>query len=192
MPDRVGRGYEPFQAVAPVGRDHADGPPQPVAEFYERVQARGATSDVEVRLRDTTKKLKKTIANKNKELAMIRQDVPALVRAVHQLTLENQEGRLQTTRILSPGAGSWLRRSGGVGGCRGLMWSIIVVSRWGQLNCATKRLDHVHGGLERETGRSADLFDGGNTLPRHDQDANCMLHLDRNSHISDPVRIRSS
>ncbi|MBT2235499.1 hypothetical protein [Nonomuraea sp. NEAU-A123] len=51
--------------------------------------------DVEVRLRETITKLKKTIANKNKELAQIRGDVPALVRAVHQLTLENQELRAQ-------------------------------------------------------------------------------------------------
>lgn len=64
-------------------------------EFYERVTARGATPDVEVRLRETISKLKKTIANKNKELAQIREDVPALVRAVHQLTLENQELREQ-------------------------------------------------------------------------------------------------
>ncbi|MEU3168013.1 hypothetical protein [Streptosporangium sp. NPDC006930] len=64
-------------------------------EFYERVKARGATPDVEVRLRETITKLKKTIANKNKELAQIRQDVPALVRAVHQLTRENQELRAQ-------------------------------------------------------------------------------------------------
>ncbi|MFI6797600.1 hypothetical protein [Streptosporangium canum] len=64
-------------------------------EFYERVKARGATPDVEVRLREAITKLKKTIANKNKELAQIRQDVPALVRAVHQLTLENQELRAQ-------------------------------------------------------------------------------------------------
>ncbi|RBQ13994.1 hypothetical protein DP939_43040 [Spongiactinospora rosea] len=64
-------------------------------EFYQRVQARGATPDVEVRLRETIKKLKKTIANKNKELKQIREDVPALVRAVHQLTLENQELRKQ-------------------------------------------------------------------------------------------------
>jgi hypothetical protein len=64
-------------------------------EFYERLKARGATPDVEVRLRDTITKLKKTIVNKNKELARIRQDVPALVRAVHQLTLENQALREQ-------------------------------------------------------------------------------------------------
>ncbi|MEV4840379.1 hypothetical protein AB0K05_38145 [Nonomuraea sp. NPDC049486] len=67
-------------------------------EFYERVQARGATPDVEVRLRETVKKLKKTIASKNKELKQIREDVPALVRAVHQLTPENQALREQLDR----------------------------------------------------------------------------------------------
>ncbi|TMR91019.1 hypothetical protein [Nonomuraea basaltis] len=60
-----------------------------------RVQDRAATPDVEVRLWETIKKLKKTIANKNKELAQIREGVPTLVRAVHQLTLENQELRAQ-------------------------------------------------------------------------------------------------
>lgn len=64
-------------------------------EFYERVTARGATPDVEVRLRKMIIRLKTTIANKNKELAQIREDVPALVRVVHQLTLENQELREQ-------------------------------------------------------------------------------------------------
>ncbi|GAA3614116.1 hypothetical protein GCM10022419_119080 [Nonomuraea rosea] len=64
-------------------------------EFYELVKARGATPNVEVRLRAEIAKLKKTIANKNKELKQVREDVPALVRAVHQLTLENQELRAQ-------------------------------------------------------------------------------------------------
>ncbi|MEV1171228.1 hypothetical protein [Nonomuraea sp. NPDC049784] len=64
-------------------------------EFYELVKARGATPDVEVRLRAEIMKLKKTIANKNKELAQIKEDVPALVRVVHQLTRENQELRKQ-------------------------------------------------------------------------------------------------
>jgi hypothetical protein len=35
-------------------------------EFYERVQERGATPDVEVRLREQIAKLKKTVANKDK------------------------------------------------------------------------------------------------------------------------------
>lgn len=60
-------------------------------EFYARVAERGAPSEVEIRLRATIATLKKTIANKNAELAQIRVDVPALVRAVNQLTLENQE-----------------------------------------------------------------------------------------------------
>jgi septal ring factor EnvC (AmiA/AmiB activator) len=63
------------------------------AEFYKRVAERGAPSEVETRLRATIAALKKTIANKNTELAQLRADVPALVRAVNQLTLENQELR---------------------------------------------------------------------------------------------------
>jgi hypothetical protein len=62
-------------------------------EFYEQVHQRGAASDVEVRLREQIAKLKKTIANKNRELAQIREDVPALVRVVNQLTLENLQLR---------------------------------------------------------------------------------------------------
>ena len=63
------------------------------AEFYARVAERGAPSEVETRLRATITALNKTIANKNAELAQLRADVPALVRAVNQLTLENQELR---------------------------------------------------------------------------------------------------
>ncbi|MGW0962213.1 hypothetical protein ACWD4K_25105 [Streptomyces gelaticus] len=62
-------------------------------EFYERVKERGAAPDVEVRLRQKIVKLKETIANKNEELDQLRTDVPALVRVVNQLTLENQELR---------------------------------------------------------------------------------------------------
>jgi predicted nuclease with TOPRIM domain len=64
-------------------------------EFYERVRARGSLPDSEVRLRATVVKLKQTIANKNKELARLRDDVPNLVRVINQLTLENQELRHQ-------------------------------------------------------------------------------------------------
>ncbi|GAA0589191.1 hypothetical protein GCM10010174_00020 [Kutzneria viridogrisea] len=63
------------------------------AEFYARVADRGAPSEVETRLRATIAALKKTIANKNTELAQLRTDVPALVRTVNQLTLENHELR---------------------------------------------------------------------------------------------------
>jgi len=62
-------------------------------EFYERVKERGATPDAEARLRATIGKLKQTIASKNRELGRLRADVPALVRAVNQLTLENQQLR---------------------------------------------------------------------------------------------------
>lgn len=64
-------------------------------EFYEQVKAHGAIPDVEVRLRAEIAKLKKTIANKNEKLTRFEADVPALVRAVHVLTLENQQLRDQ-------------------------------------------------------------------------------------------------
>jgi TolA-binding protein len=60
-------------------------------EFYERVRERGGPSEVEARLRRQVAELKQTIANKNKELARLRADLPELVRIVNQLTLENQE-----------------------------------------------------------------------------------------------------
>ena len=62
-------------------------------EFYQRVRERGAPSEDETRLRATIARLKKTIEGKNSELAQARADVPALVRAVNQLTLENQQLR---------------------------------------------------------------------------------------------------
>jgi septal ring factor EnvC (AmiA/AmiB activator) len=62
-------------------------------EFYQRVKERGADNEDEARLRATIARLKKTIDGKNKELAQLRADVPALVRAVNQLTLENQQLR---------------------------------------------------------------------------------------------------
>lgn len=62
-------------------------------EFYQRVKQRGATPDVEVRLREQITKLVKTIANKDKELTRLRADVPALVRVINQITAENAELR---------------------------------------------------------------------------------------------------
>ncbi|MFJ2663800.1 hypothetical protein ACIO14_05575 [Nocardia fluminea] len=62
-------------------------------EFYARAAERGGTSELETQLRAVIAKLKKTIENKNTELAQLRRDVPALVRVVNQLTLENQELR---------------------------------------------------------------------------------------------------
>ncbi|MFI8991579.1 hypothetical protein ACIG63_42570 [Streptomyces antimycoticus] len=64
-------------------------------EFYERVKERGATPDAEARLRATIVQLKQTIASKNRELDQLRADVPALVRVINQLTLENQELRAE-------------------------------------------------------------------------------------------------
>lgn len=62
-------------------------------EFYQRIKARGVDNGDEARLRATIAQLRKTIAGKNKELAQLRADVPALVRAVNQLTMENQQLR---------------------------------------------------------------------------------------------------
>ncbi|MBO2466245.1 hypothetical protein [Actinomadura violacea] len=62
-------------------------------DFYEQVKQRGATPDVETRLRQIITNLKQTIANKNEELEQLRADVPALIRVVNQLTLENQQLR---------------------------------------------------------------------------------------------------
>lgn len=62
-------------------------------EFYTRVMERGATPPVESELRATIAKLKKTIQNKNTELAQLRTDVPALVRALNQLSIENEQLR---------------------------------------------------------------------------------------------------
>lgn len=62
-------------------------------EFYQRIRGRGADNEDEAKLRATIARLKTTIAARNKELAQLRTDVPALVRAVNQLTLENQQLR---------------------------------------------------------------------------------------------------
>jgi septal ring factor EnvC (AmiA/AmiB activator) len=62
-------------------------------EFCKRVKDTGADNEDEARLRATIARLRQTIAAKNRELAQLRTDVPALVRAVSQLTLENQQLR---------------------------------------------------------------------------------------------------
>jgi chromosome segregation ATPase len=68
-------------------------------EFYQRIRERGADNEDEARLGATIAKLRQTIANKNRELAQLRADVPALVRAVNQLTLELQETRAELTAL---------------------------------------------------------------------------------------------
>ncbi|SDT83297.1 hypothetical protein SAMN05216371_8117 [Streptomyces sp. TLI_053] len=62
-------------------------------EFYDHVRRRGAVPDSEARLRATVATLRKSIASKNEELGRLRADVPALVRVVHQLTVENHRLR---------------------------------------------------------------------------------------------------
>jgi septal ring factor EnvC (AmiA/AmiB activator) len=66
-------------------------------EFYQCVKERGGPSEDERRLRATISKLRATIENKNRELKQLRADVPALVRVVNQLTLENHQLRDQLT-----------------------------------------------------------------------------------------------
>jgi hypothetical protein len=62
-------------------------------EFYQRIRERGADNGDEARLRATIAQLRRTISSKNRELVQLRADVPALVRAVNQLTMENQQLR---------------------------------------------------------------------------------------------------
>ena len=72
-------------------------------EFYEHVQARGGPTELETRLRATIAKQKSTIANKNRELRQLRSDVPALIRVINQLTLENEHLRgldVQTSDVI--------------------------------------------------------------------------------------------
>jgi septal ring factor EnvC (AmiA/AmiB activator) len=64
-------------------------------EFYQCVKERGGPSELETRLRETISKLRATIDNKNRELKQLRADVPALVRVINQLTMENEQLRDQ-------------------------------------------------------------------------------------------------
>jgi hypothetical protein len=64
-------------------------------EFYQCIKQCGGPFEDETRLRATIAKLRVTIENKNRELHKLRADVPALVRVVNQLTLENEQLRDQ-------------------------------------------------------------------------------------------------
>jgi len=59
--------------------------------FYERVRVRGGTPEVESELRGKITVLKKTIANKNKEIAQLKADVQGFLAENTRLTLENQQ-----------------------------------------------------------------------------------------------------
>ncbi|HEX6526510.1 MAG TPA: hypothetical protein VF070_41820 [Streptosporangiaceae bacterium] len=63
------------------------------AEFYQRVKERGAGNEDEERLRATIRELRKSAAGTRKDLTRARADIKALVRAVNQLTVENQQLR---------------------------------------------------------------------------------------------------
>jgi len=87
-------------------------------EFYQRIKARGADNGDDARLRATIARLKKTIEGKNRELAQARADVPSLVRAVNQLTLENRQLRDAQSRrdrgsVVVPFPGATLPRPRG-------------------------------------------------------------------------------
>ncbi|MCX5343682.1 hypothetical protein [Streptomyces atratus] len=64
-------------------------------EFYGKVKERGQPTDVEVRLRKQIVKLKELRSADKEELAELRADREALVRAVNVLTLENRQFRQQ-------------------------------------------------------------------------------------------------
>lgn len=68
-------------------------------QFYQHVQQLGGPSELETRLRSIIAKLKSTIANKNRELRQLRSDVPALIRVVNQLSLENHQLREQLSGL---------------------------------------------------------------------------------------------
>ncbi len=62
-------------------------------DFYAQVRARGQIPDSEIRLRRQIVKLKELRAKDATELSQLRTDVDHLVRAVNQLTGENQQLR---------------------------------------------------------------------------------------------------
>ncbi|MFF0000764.1 hypothetical protein [Streptomyces avermitilis] len=66
-------------------------------EFYDKIRARGQMPGSEMRLRKQIVKLKELRAADTEELAQLRDDVQGLLRAVNQLTLENQQLRNELT-----------------------------------------------------------------------------------------------
>lgn len=64
-------------------------------EFYDKVRARGQMPDSEKRLRKQIVKLKELRAKDAEELEQLRADVKGLVRALNQVSLENQQLRTE-------------------------------------------------------------------------------------------------
>ncbi|WP_405833261.1 MULTISPECIES: hypothetical protein [unclassified Streptomyces] len=64
-------------------------------EFYDKVRERGQTPDSEMRLRQQIVKLKELRANDKAEISQLQTDREALVRIVHQLTVENRQLRTE-------------------------------------------------------------------------------------------------
>ncbi|WP_406388914.1 hypothetical protein [Streptomyces sp. NBC_00211] len=64
-------------------------------EFYDKVRARGQMPDSEKRLRKQIVKLKELRENDKAEIAQLQADREALVRVVHQLTVENRQLRAE-------------------------------------------------------------------------------------------------
>lgn len=67
------------------------------AEFYDKVRAHGETPDSEKRLRQQIVKLKELREADKAEIVRLQADLEALVRVVHQLTVENRQLRTEIT-----------------------------------------------------------------------------------------------
>ncbi|MFD5720921.1 hypothetical protein [Streptomyces sp. NPDC127036] len=66
-------------------------------EFYAKVKERGQPTDAEMRLRKQIVKLKELRAADQDDIAELRADREALVRALNQLTMENRQLRQELT-----------------------------------------------------------------------------------------------
>ncbi|MGX1975851.1 hypothetical protein [Streptomyces kronopolitis] len=67
------------------------------AEFYDKVRARGEMPDSEKRLRQQIVKLKELREADKAAITRLQTDLEAVVRVVHQLTVENRQLRAELT-----------------------------------------------------------------------------------------------
>ncbi|MER5548588.1 hypothetical protein ABT072_40665 [Streptomyces sp. NPDC002589] len=67
------------------------------AEFYDKVRARGEMPDGEKRLRQQIVKLKELREADKAAITRLQTDLEAVVRVVHQLTVENRQLRTELT-----------------------------------------------------------------------------------------------